>query len=494
MDVLVDLQIAINKASALAPKGEEEPTPLATAKKAVPLLWLALFDYDDIEIQKHESGNVFAVVTPISAAQARVRVLHRSLKKTYPILERSAKILQRELNKLPTELYLVLFPQEVFAGLRPDASRIYTEQLTSICDVWEKLRQGKPWKVIEKALEQVFPDFKAVVHHKDTRVAGYYLIGSLVDKQHEMDEEIIVNKGQGKDDQAPDALAVGESGLLLGRFQKQWKLMSTGCAHDLRALWSDGQVTYLAGASGTLIQLVNGRCESVELSTSHGLRGMWGLSPNLLCAVGDEGTVLAFNGKGWQPWLVPTRASLHCIAGSGPDNIWIAADDVSLWRFDGYSWTRLTLPEGAMANQLYVDKNMVLAAGGSSHGGELFRFERGLWRRDEELPRRVDWLNGLWKGWGTEWGVIPETGPLLTKSGNTWISESFPVERIHAVTPGSTTLALGTKGKYQVILARSEAGWQIEAAIPELKLHALWVAGQPKPPRVKMEDLEEDEI
>jgi len=90
----------------------------------------------------------------------------------------------------------------------------------------------------------------------------------------------------------------------------------------------------------------------------------------------------------------------------------------------------------------------------------------------------------MWRGWGVT-GVAPETGPVLVDSGAGWVSEELPVERLVGVAAGTLAIAVGVVGRHHVIAARMEKGWQLECAIPDLKINGIWVAGRPKPPRIK---------
>ncbi len=482
MEKSVALRVVSSRQGAFSPVDERGPAPLAAANKAVPLLWLALFDYDEIQVKPRGSIEVFGALTELALARRCARALVEALSGQEELLLGSAQALLKRLDKAPREGHLVLHPVEVFVGLNNGEAQSYLEQLVNLCDIWERLRGGLAWEETSRQLSRIAIDITRVLQQQDRRVARYYLIGDLADLQESLDE-FLVREGQGEQDLEPEALVVGEQGLLLGRFDGTWKLMSSDSDQDLMDVWGEGDTAFIVGRHGTLVRLKRGRCKNVASPTKQHLKAIWGLTPTSVCVVGEGGTILVYNGQEWKPWAIPTQAALHCIAGDGPGNIYVAGSESGVMRYDGYSWVRLPLPEESIANQLCLVNGVTYAAGGSRQGGALFRLERSGFVRDDGLPR-VDWLDGIWNGWGAEVGVIPSAGPVLINSGRGWRHEPVRAQQIHAVACGEVPMLLGSLSGYMVVLVRSEQGWEIEASIAGLQLRGIWVAGRPKPPRL----------
>jgi hypothetical protein len=479
----VELRVVADRALAFQPVVVETPEPLATARKAVPLLWLALYDYAEAEVRRSETVNSFAAVTPVATAVARVAALLAIIPEQDRALTDALQAMKRALDEAPAEQLLVLYPINVFSGLDRESGQAYLQQLVGLCDVWEKVRQGLAWPEAQTTLARVCPDLPGVLRHKDPHVGGYYLVGSLVDRQPSIDDYLL-REGQGQLDLEPEALAAGEQGLLIGRFGGRWRLMSSGTSCDLLGIWGEGGTAFVVGRGGTVLRLRKGRCSAMEVPTTTHLTAVWGLSLKFVCAVGEGGTLLAYNGKSWQLWPLPTRAALQSVGGAGPDSICIAAHDAAMLRFDGRSWNRTPLPEETMVNQICADETTIYAVGGSRRGAELLRLERTGWARDERLPR-VEWLEGASAGWGSELRVAPGSGPILVRKSSGWVEERIPADRLTAMAGGAMTMALGTAAGYNVVLTRGERGWQVECSVgKDLKLSAIWVAGRPKPPRI----------
>jgi len=60
----------------------------------------------------------------------------------------------------------------------------------------------------------------------------------------------------------------------------------------------------------------------VGRGTTANLSAVWGSGPNDVWAVGDNGTIVRWNGAVWSPVASGTTNDLLGIWGSGPDDIW----------------------------------------------------------------------------------------------------------------------------------------------------------------------------
>jgi hypothetical protein len=468
------------------------PDPaLAEAKGAVPLLWLSLFEYDDVEVRQVGGVEVFAGVTGTETAVTRLRTLKEVLPGEPEALRGSTEILRKEVEQA-AKPFVALYPLVLFGQMRPADGRAYLRQLVNLCDLWERTRAGLAWEETESQLERVSANISKVFAGDDQQMVCYTLIGSLAQKWsalragHFIDDSLRVSVGQEPDDTEPEAVAVGEQGLILGRFDGVWKLMSSSCEKDLLAVSGEGDVAWAVGGGGQVAQLSGGLWSRLKVPTEETLNTVWVMNRDTVCVAGDRGTVLVLTGSEWRPWAVPTQGSIRCIWGTGPENICLATEEPVVHRYDGYSWQRMPLPDEGSVAAFGVLGGKIIAVGSSRRGGELFVLDRSGWTNDTRLPR-TEWLEGLWRGWSDEVGVMLQTGEALIQRDGAWSRERLPVDTVSSVDGGSVVVATGRAGKHTVVVCRSELGWQVEAALSGLKLNAVWVAGRPKPPRLAIE-------
>ncbi|MCA9671325.1 MAG: hypothetical protein KC503_37265 [Myxococcales bacterium] len=481
----VDLRAVLDLAEARNPDPEE--SPLASANSAVPLLWLSLFDYEEVRVERLDDRPVFFAAAPLAKAVARVSALPAHLPADARLLAAGARTLegalQPRLEDTPSA-HVVLYPAELFRQLPRAAARPYLTQLTQLCDMWSRLGKDLDFKQVSEHLRRISPDIAAALSRGEGRTLRYYLLGDLADRAQSLDD-FLVKEGQREKDVEPQALAVGEQGLVLGRFEGTWRLISSGTREDLRGVWAEGDAGFLVGRRGTICALKKGRVRPISnVPTEMALNAVWGISAKSVIAVGDHGTVLAFAGDSWQPWPVGTDVHLSCVWAGSAENVCIAGQDSAVYRFDGFGWGRLALPIEAAIKVMVGDEERVLALGGSRAGGELFELTREGWLRDHALPRG-DWLEGGWKGWERDVGAVPAGGGVaLVNEAGAWHDEALQLEHVFAVAGGEQVYAAGTIGGYTAICHRGLDGWSIEATLQGLRVHALWAAGNAKPPQL----------
>jgi hypothetical protein len=476
MDSHVDLRL-------LEASGER--ALMGSPTRTVPLFWLALFDYDDTRVEGDEGSEVLVAETTVASARQRSRELQRVLPAGADGPRAAVKALGAQLELAPADARLAFCPDPLLSGLPAAAVRSATERLVNLCDLLERLRRGGlAWTEARQHLARTSPEGAAMLQQQDSEALRDALAGRAPAAADHL-EQLLVRTGQGQDDLQPEALVAGDRGLLLGRFDGVWKLMSAGTDHDLRGIWGREDTAFVVGGGGTVLRLRDGQCAAMELPTDRDLRAIWGLSARMVCVVGDAGTVLMFTGRSWQPWEAPTEGALHTISGSGPEQICIAGMESSVLAFDGHGWNRLALPEGTVPNRLSCVEGTIYAAGRSGKGGVLLRLQGESFVPDLSLPP-VDSLQGLWSGWDGQLGAVSGTGPALLRSGQQWTSEPVPAQWIHATAAGALAMAVGTAGGYSVILARGDGGWRVEASVRGLRLNDIWVGGKPKPPRLDL--------
>lgn len=60
------------------------------------------------------------------------------------------------------------------------------------------------------------------------------------------------------------------------------------------------------------------------------LNGLWGVSASTAWAVGDNGTVLRFDGAKWAPERTGISRTFHCVWASSASDVWRMGDSALL--------------------------------------------------------------------------------------------------------------------------------------------------------------------
>jgi hypothetical protein len=106
--------------------------------------------------------------------------------------------------------------------------------------------------------------------------------------------------------------------------------------------------------------------EPLASGTTETLRGVWVASATEAFAVGDNGTILHWDGTSWTSMTAPTDPwvgfRLNAVWGSSPTNVFAAGESDMLLRYGGTRWTPIVVDAladltglwGSSANNIFV--------------------------------------------------------------------------------------------------------------------------------------------
>ena len=104
--------------------------------------------------------------------------------------------------------------------------------------------------------------------------------------------------------------------------------------------------------------------ESLYSDGNTGLNSIWGSSETNIYAVGNEGTILKYDGANWSSDTSSTSKTLNGIWGSGKSNIYAVGEEGTILYCNGTNWSSVT---SGTSNTLYAiwgsDESHIYAAG-----------------------------------------------------------------------------------------------------------------------------------
>lgn len=469
------------------PLAGERAVVLAEATGAVPLLWLALFDYDDARTRASDKRMAFVAASALPPIRARAAALERMVGPTaQPRLQLGAALLARTLDELDQHVARVVLDTGALLGpLDPAAAAAYTERLISVCDLWQSAReQSWDWTDLWEQLRLLVPELDRSLTLPDERASLYALVGTLAERADDL-EHLAVREGQARGDTQPQALAVGDGGLVLGRFSGVWKLMVSGCDADLHDVWSDGAAAFAVGDAGTLLQLgSDGQWKRVQVPTSRALHRVRPVGDEIILAAGAGGELIARVGGAWQRLSSPTQSTLRALWGQGPHDMCIGGEVDQIWRYDGYAWNALGLPTGSRGvNDVVATESRLAAVGSGKNQGDVFWLTpRGVLsdgRLDSAAPIEAAFL-----GWNRQLNLVAGDGEVLTLENETWSRVRLRAHGGSAAHQGDFAALVGRYARYGVIWENHGKGWEPTIAVDGSALRGVWCAGCAKPPRL----------
>jgi hypothetical protein len=120
--------------------------------------------------------------------------------------------------------------------------------------------------------------------------------------------------------------AVGGHGLILQWTAHGWADKAIIGDHTLRAVWMRAQDDgWVVGDGGTLLHYNGTGFQRVDSGTTTPLSAVWGLAANDVYAAGYN-AVLHWNGTAWKAMTLPRSWTLRSIAGFDEKNIFIAGE------------------------------------------------------------------------------------------------------------------------------------------------------------------------
>ena len=245
--------------------------------------------------------------------------------------------------------------------------------------------------------------------------------------------DVSTSSKDNKKDWVPCATGNCFGGACLGR----WKVISTGVKSNLNAVWASSQTdAYAVGDEGTVLHWdgskindISAKVKSlvtIKSSPAH-LRSVWGTGKNEVFIAGDSGIVIKYNGVSssgaWKSISsgVPIR-NLKAIWGSGGQSIYVTGEMYSVnatatvMRYNGSTW----IPEHEKYNipaypyrRIWGDSasNVFMLASSSP---SLAHFNGTGWtkRTVSTLPTVV--LNDIWGTGASSLYLVGNANTILT--------------------------------------------------------------------------------
>ncbi|GBC62104.1 hypothetical protein DENIS_3067 [Desulfonema ishimotonii] len=208
--------------------------------------------------------------------------------------------------------------------------------------------------------------------------------------------------------------------------------------------------------------------------TKHHLRGLWGGSDTDVFAVGWQGTILHWNGKGWEDMSLEsgTAVAFEGIWGSSGKNVFAVGQDGTIFHYDGSSWTPLERKTERPLYAVWGDSGADIFVGGS---GVLLHCDGKKWQKTDVGTADI---RGIWGDSATDIFAVGCDGAILHYDGTEWLPmESGTADHLYSVWGDSGTDVFAA-GAYGTIVHYNGTEWTPMAGPDQfvLYLDAVWGA------------------
>lgn len=311
--------------------------------------------------------------------------------------------------------------------------------------------------------------------------------------------------------------AAGYEGALLRWRLGRWSFVETGSYGIIYALWGspEGHVWFVQGREVVTRKRPRiGRWDGTsvtfwDLPSGFTPNALWGTSAQSVIVVGDNGSILRWDGATWTPMVSGTSDNLLAVWGSGPDNYYAIPNTpnspwVRFLHYDGQLWreqvTDLEL-DGRLTGIFGTDAGTVFAWGYTGLGLGFIVEGPGWGYSERMLPwvptalwgasaaavtavggssRRVVWsrdpvsarwrttyhqereseLKGLWGLGPQDLVAVGRSGAILRGDGGRWRTMSSGSRGFMTSVWGSGDGAVFV-GSDEGIVSRQGGGWRV---------------------------------
>jgi hypothetical protein len=153
------------------------------------------------------------------------------------------------------------------------------------------------------------------------------------------------------------------------------------------------------------------------------IKGVDGVSPNDVWAVGPSGTVIHWNGSNWSSSSSSTVRTLKGIDMVTSTNGFAVGAAGAIIKWNGTIWSSVTSPTTSQLNGISLDSATDgFAVGG---GGTIIKWDGANWTLYNSSPTTND-LNGVYMVSATSGWAVGASGKILRWNGTNWSTATSP--------------------------------------------------------------------
>jgi hypothetical protein len=224
---------------------------------------------------------------------------------------------------------------------------------------------------------------------------------------------------------ANDIYAVGEYGKIVHFDGAEWISQSGGLLEYPSFIWGIDDAHIYIGNTEAIFHF-DGAAFNELPNVGGGLEAndLWGTRPDDLTSVGKHGKVFHFDGRQWLRADIPTTPHLHAISGISDGSMAAVGDERTVLFWDGVRWNLMYEEVGGKAFKdiWMLSRNEWFVVG---EGGVIGRYANGVWDMDRVNQQEV------YSVWGTSSTGMFASGweALYRLNGAVWVEMPYP-ERI----------------------------------------------------------------
>ena len=122
-----------------------------------------------------------------------------------------------------------------------------------------------------------------------------------------------------------------------------WATQTSGTTWTLNGVWGTCPTDVFAvGENGTILHYNGAIWDSMDSGVLVALIDVWGSSSTDVFAVGQNGVICHYDGTGWSEMSSGTNKHLQGVWGTATDNVYAVGYSGTILNYDGTSWDNVT--------------------------------------------------------------------------------------------------------------------------------------------------------
>jgi Quinohemoprotein amine dehydrogenase, alpha subunit domain III len=236
-----------------------------------------------------------------------------------------------------------------------------------------------------------------------------------------------------------------------------WATQTSGTTWTLNGIWGTSSTDIFAvGENGTILHYNGAIWDSMDSGVLVAMYDVWGSSSTDVFAVGQNGVICHYDGTGWSGMSSGTNKNLEGVWGTASDNVWAVGNNGTILNYDGTSWDNVTSNTGTHLNGIWGSCSTdVFAVGATGINGVIMHYDGANWSQSP-AQGHPDFL-GIWGAASDNVFVVGGQGKILRYDGidddgddSPWDTMTTPVmsalNGVWGVSP-TDIFAVGAEGR-----------------------------------------------
>lgn len=250
-----------------------------------------------------------------------------------------------------------------------------------------------------------------------------------------------------------------------------WNVLDYDGISDLQAVWGfASDDVFAVGEQGTIIYWNGTSWIAQSSGVTATLYGVWGTSNTDMFAVGTGGTILYWDGTSWTEQVSGTTLTLTGVWGTATNNVYVVGASGTVLHWDGIAWSSMASSTTEALFDIWgFDANNIYASGGD---GEVIYFNGAVWASITTGSIRD--MHSIWGTSATDVFTVGDAGEIYQWNGVIWtFHPSGTTNNLRGVW-GSSLTDIVVVGFGGLALRWDGSSWQEQPTYRTENLNDVW--------------------